>query len=79
MQTQSSIQIRCDSEICRVFDVEHWQTKAPFDWISMLNVLDRCDKPKTLLQDIYDSLTPNGVFLLSVVLPFDPIVLKGTE
>jgi SAM-dependent methyltransferase len=60
-----------------VLDIEQWQRRAPFDWISMLNVLDRCDKPKTLLQDIYNCLTPNGLFLLSVVLPFDPVVLKG--
>ncbi|XP_062501872.1 protein-L-histidine N-pros-methyltransferase-like isoform X2 [Corticium candelabrum] len=61
-----------------VLDVDQWHAAEPFDVISLLNVLDRCDKPMSLLQDIHNSLAQTGgILLLAVVLPFDPIVLKG--
>lgn len=48
-----------------------------YDLIALSNVLDRTDGPQALLQDIYDSLTPDGFFLLSVVLPWCPFVEAG--
>ncbi|RLN95748.1 hypothetical protein BBJ28_00013406 [Nothophytophthora sp. Chile5] len=47
---------------------------------SMLNVLDRADKPSTMLREIREMLHPeNGLFLLAVVLPFSAFVEDGTK
>ncbi|KAL6075266.1 Methyltransferase-like protein 9 [Balamuthia mandrillaris] len=49
-----------------------------FDVVSCLNVLDRCDKPKTLLRQMKDALRPgSGRLLLAIVLPFHPFVEDG--
>ena len=51
----------------------------PFDVVSLLNVLDRCDKPKTLLREIRPLLRrPGGQLLVAVVLPFCPFVEDGS-
>ena len=64
----------------RVLDVETWDSCGHlYDIISCLNVLDRCDKPLSLLRSIYNSLSPGGYVLLAVVLPFDPFVEKGVH
>lgn len=45
-----------------------------FDCISLLNLLDRCDKPLSLLHDLKYKLKPNGVLLIALVIPFSPWV-----
>uniref|UniRef100_M4B8J7 Methyltransferase type 11 domain-containing protein n=1 Tax=Hyaloperonospora arabidopsidis (strain Emoy2) TaxID=559515 RepID=M4B8J7_HYAAE len=46
----------------------------------MLNVLDRADRPLTMLREIRELLEPEtGVFLLAVVLPFSAFVEVGTQ
>ena len=50
-----------------------------FDVVSLLNVLDRCDRPRTLLQRIRELLKPQGRLLLAVVLPFCPFVESGVK
>jgi SAM-dependent methyltransferase len=47
------------------------------DCISLLNVLDRCDRPLRLLKDLRARLRPGGLLLLAVVLPFRPIVERS--
>lgn len=47
--------------------------------ISCLNLLDRCDEPLKILQQMHDSLKPDGFVLLAVVLPFSPYVEYGTN
>ncbi len=48
--------------------------------VSLLNVLDRCDTPRTLLTRLRDVLLPGeGRLLLAVVLPFRPFVEDGTQ
>lgn len=42
--------------------------------LSCLNVLDRCDRPMSMLRDMRLLLKPGGVVLLAVVLPFSAIV-----
>jgi hypothetical protein len=42
--------------------------------ISCLNLLDRCDKPLTLLKTIKKALKPNGLLLVALVLPLKPYV-----
>ncbi len=51
----------------------------PFDVISLLNVLDRCDKPLTLLRQIRTRLRSDGVLILAVVLPFCAFVESGAD
>ncbi|XP_070509002.1 protein-L-histidine N-pros-methyltransferase [Chironomus tepperi] len=47
--------------------------------ISALNVLDRCSDPKTLLNDIHQSLHPNGRALLALVLPYNHFVERSSS
>jgi SAM-dependent methyltransferase len=49
-----------------------------FDVVALLNVLDRCDKPLTLLRALRELLRAgSGRLLLAVVLPFRPFVEDG--
>jgi SAM-dependent methyltransferase len=49
-----------------------------YDCVACLNVLDRCDRPITMLRQIHRILRPgSGKLLLSLVLPFDPFVEDG--
>ncbi|KAG5473104.1 hypothetical protein CUR178_03022 [Leishmania enriettii] len=50
-----------------------------FDVIACSNVLDRADRPRTLLKEMRDSLKPTGLLLLAVVLPWCPFVENGTR
>lgn len=55
-----------------VLDVDQWGDNK-FDVITCLNVLDRCEKPFTLLKQIRDHLNPShGRLIISLVLPFRP-------
>ena len=61
-----------------VLDVERWHQEAgPFDVILCLNLLDRCDRPNTLLRLLRNSLTPGGRLVVALVLPFSPYVEVG--
>jgi SAM-dependent methyltransferase len=42
--------------------------------ISALNLLDRCDRPVTLLRQIKRALKPGGKLVIALVLPFRPYV-----
>uniref|UniRef100_A0A1A8PH69 Methyltransferase like 9 n=2 Tax=Nothobranchius TaxID=28779 RepID=A0A1A8PH69_9TELE len=59
--------------------IEEWQnTGFQYDVISCLNLLDRCDDPQHLLQDIRSSLVPGtGRLVLAAVLPFQPYIEIG--
>lgn len=55
-----------------------WSTTGmKYDVISCLNVLDRCEKPITLLNQIKSSLKPGGLSVISFVIPFNPYVEFG--
>jgi 2-polyprenyl-3-methyl-5-hydroxy-6-metoxy-1,4-benzoquinol methylase len=55
-----------------VLNTDQWGD-LKFDVITCLNVLDRCEKPLTLLKQIREHLNPdNGRVLISLVLPFKP-------
>lgn len=45
---------------------------AKFDVINFFNVLDRCDKPLTILRQLKRLLTPSGRVILAVPLPLNP-------
>jgi SAM-dependent methyltransferase len=50
---------------------------AAFDAVSLLNVLDRCQKPKTLLDNCLAALTPGGTFIVALALPYSPFYFAG--
>jgi SAM-dependent methyltransferase len=60
----------------KVLEVESWSESKPefYDMISCLNLLDRCEKPATLLDEIRRALKPEGLLLVALVLPFRPYV-----
>lgn len=61
-----------------VLDVEKWhESNGPFDVILALNLLDRCDKPNTLLRQLKSSLAPGGRLIIALVLPFSGYVEVG--
>ena len=59
--------------------MELWvNTTEKFDVVSCLNLLDRCDKPVTLLSNIRHVLRPEtGRVIIAIVLPFSPCVESG--
>ncbi|GIY85191.1 methyltransferase-like protein 9 [Caerostris darwini] len=68
----------------RLLDVDKWANadEGPrhFDLISCLNLLDRCDRPITLLQQIRNKLNPDtGLLVLAVVLPLNQYVESGSK
>ncbi|KAF9413127.1 hypothetical protein HW555_008569, partial [Spodoptera exigua] len=58
----------------KLLDTEKWHHYRQFDCICMLNLLDRCSKPKTMLKQARDALAPGGVLMLALVLPYKPYV-----
>lgn len=68
----------CEWIMCRVLDVTEWSSgDTKYDVISCLNVLDRCEKPLSLLNQIKSSLKPDGIAVISFVIPFNPYVEFG--
>ena len=73
--------------IVSVLGIDDWAVSSPSDAsvdrrqynvISCLNLLDRCERPLLLLQQIHASLMPiTGRLLLAVVLPFNSYVETG--
>ncbi|XP_012271889.1 methyltransferase-like protein 9 isoform X2 [Orussus abietinus] len=61
-----------------VLDIDHWHEEAgPFSVILCLNLLDRCDRPSTLLRRLKSALAPGGRIVVALVLPFGPYVEVG--
>jgi SAM-dependent methyltransferase len=48
------------------------------DIVSLLNVIDRCRAPRTLLRAAVEHLPPGGALLLSTPLPFRPFYYSGS-
>ncbi len=62
---------------CLHEDVTHNASLAHrFDAVSLLNVLDRCDEPMSLLGAARSALRPNGLLLIALVLPYRPFVYE---
>lgn len=49
----------------------------PFTAAALLNVLDRCDAPATLVDAAVAAVAPGGVLMLATVLPFKAKVFEG--
>jgi SAM-dependent methyltransferase len=52
---------------------------APYDLISLFNVIDRCPRPRSLLDTLHDALTPDGQLLLATPLPYQPFYYRGAS
>ena len=76
----------------RVVDVDAWDTIETshagvdgkpeflkFDVISCLNLLDRCEKPLTLLRQIKGALVSGGLLVVALVLPYKPYVEYNSD
>jgi SAM-dependent methyltransferase len=50
----------------------------PFDIIALLNVIDRTDKPRSLLAAVARRLPPRGLLLLATPLPYAPFFYDGS-
>ena len=61
----------------RVDVAEDGVPDAPWQAIACLNVLDRCARPLTLLERLREALAPDGQLVLSMPLPYAPLVFDG--
>ena len=61
-----------------VLGVDGW-TNRTYNVISCLNVLDRCERPVTLLRTMRDHLEPGGLLFVALVLPYCPFVESGAK
>nr|XP_018898731.1 PREDICTED: methyltransferase-like protein 9 [Bemisia tabaci] len=57
----------------RVLELTDWAGHK-FDVVTCLNVLDRCDSPLSLLEQMKRALNPGGVLIIALVLPYIPYV-----
>lgn len=63
-----------------LLDVTHHPIPgAPYEAISLLNVLDRCAAPLTLLESVLGALAPGGRLIVALVLPYHPFFFCGSS
>ncbi|XP_077290198.1 protein-L-histidine N-pros-methyltransferase [Arctopsyche grandis] len=58
----------------RILDTENWWNQGDFSVISMLNLLDRCSEPHSMLMTARQALKDDGLLIIALVLPFRPYV-----
>jgi SAM-dependent methyltransferase len=66
--------LRARGFVCRRGDLasQRLALGGPFDVVALLNVLDRCDRPRSLLRAVGQLLASSGSLLVSVPLPARP-------
>jgi SAM-dependent methyltransferase len=63
---------------CILGDIaERTDLDGSFDAVSLLNVLDRCDTPLSLLGSARRALRNGGLLVVALVLPYGPFVYDG--
>jgi len=63
---------------CHTLDLTEAALSAPaFDAVSLLNVLDRCRRPRALLRHCLAALAPGGTFIVALALPYQPFYFDG--
>ncbi|XP_069113889.1 LOW QUALITY PROTEIN: protein-L-histidine N-pros-methyltransferase-like [Argopecten irradians] len=78
-EVSSIMRWRLQSKGYTLLEIDQWgDGSRKYDLIGCLNLLDRCDKPVTILHTIRKSLTPSGQAIVAVVLPFLPYVEQGS-
>lgn len=50
---------------------------AAFDAVALLNVLDRCQRPRRLLRHCLQAIKPGGTFIVALALPYRPFYFDG--
>ena len=73
-ETSKPMQNLLNSKNITVLPIESWSSENQYDCISCLNLLDRCDNPKDIIEEMKKALKPNGIVLIALVLPFKPFV-----
>lgn len=65
---------------CETYDVAtHGVRGGPYDTIALLNVLDRTDRPASLLRQCRRAMTDTTTLLLSTPLPYRPHAYHGAR
>ena len=72
-ETSKPMQKLLKSQNIDVLPIDTWMNQT-YDFIACLNLLDRCDKPLDLINDMKKSLNHKGLLLVALVLPFKPFV-----
>ncbi len=63
---------------CHAVDLTETPLAGPaFDCVSVLNVLDRCRRPRRLLQHCLQALRPGGTLIVALALPYRPFYFEG--
>ncbi len=63
---------------CHPVDLSEGELDAPpFAAVSLLNVLDRCRTPHTLLRRAVGALEPGGTLIVALALPYQPFYFAG--
>lgn len=63
---------------CERVDIASAPVPAPpYDVVLCLNVIDRCDRPRSLLRNAYAALRPGGHLVVAAPLPLSPFVYDG--
>lgn len=63
---------------CHALDLTETPFDGPvFDAVALLNVLDRCQRPRQLLRHCLQALAPGGVFIVALALPYRPFYFDG--
>jgi len=73
-ETSKPMQKLLSAKNITVLPIEEWGSKHKYDFISCLNLLDRCDNPRDIIEEMKNSLNSNGIILVALVLPFKPFV-----
>jgi SAM-dependent methyltransferase len=63
---------------CHPVDLTDAPLEAPaFDAVALLNVLDRCQRPRRLLRHCLQAVRPGGVLIVALALPYRPFYFAG--
>lgn len=63
---------------CHPLDLTETPFSGPaFDAVALLNVLDRCQRPRRLLRHCLQALAPGGIFIVALALPYRPFYFDG--
>jgi SAM-dependent methyltransferase len=62
---------------CRRIDLAEQPHGETFDVVTCLNVLDRCQRPLSLLANAVAALGPRGRLVLALALPYNPFYYDG--
>lgn len=80
-EVSSTMVWRLQEKNYKILGLDEWDNGTiTFDLIGCLNLLDRCNKPMSILHSIRKVLTPGvGKAIVAVVLPFKPYVEQDSK